>query len=217
MLTCHQSGPVLRTTSASRSEFTSVIPLMAARLWQISASPDLPVRPRHSTRFLKSEISSGHPYLLIRRSIIPFPIGTKLTAVTNGTPGTITLGSAANLSGRFPLVPLPVLGVGTPTNAISRLPTISASGGTCAVTATPTSGNQARGTFALTGACAAGNTVTLTFAINAPTGWFCSANTVVSTPVQFLKSGAGSATTAVMTPTGTTGATDSVSYECAPY
>ena len=147
----------------------------------------------------------------------PYAPNTTLSAVTNGNPGSMTLSSAALLSGRFPILPLPISGLpGVQTNAISRLPTISASGGTCAVTATPTSGNQINGTFALTGACAAGNSVTLSFAITAPTGWRCNANTTVATPVQFLKTG-GTSTTAVMTPTATTGATDSVTFDCTPF
>lgn len=147
----------------------------------------------------------------------PVAIGTKLSTVTNGTPGTITLSSAANLSGRFPISPLPIVGLGIQTNGISRLPAASASGGTCAVNATPTAGNQVRGTIALTGVCVATNTITLTFAINGTTGWDCSLKDRTAAAI-LIPQTSSTVTSATFTVQGTTGATDVLGYgECAPY
>lgn len=144
----------------------------------------------------------------------PFASNSSISTVTNGSPGSMALVGAAGRSGRFPILPLPS-DVGFQTNAITAKPTPSASGGTCAVAATP-AGNQVRGTITLTGSCVATNTVTLTFAIHAATGWFCTANDQTAPTILFPQTST-SATTAVFTAQGTSGAADVIGFECAPY
>ena len=141
--------------------------------------------------------------------------GTLFSGVTDGTPGSLTTAPAPLLSGRYPILPLPVIGFGIKTDAITRRPTPAASGGTCAAAGTQT-GSQIRGTVALSGVCAAGNTVSLTFAIVAPVGWFCSMNDR-TTPATLFNQTASTTTVATFTANGTSGGTDVLGYECAPY
>lgn len=145
----------------------------------------------------------------------PFLANATISSVTNGSPGSAALSNAAAKSGRFPLLPFPADIIGFSTNAIAALPTPSASGGSCAAAGAKT-GNQVRGTVALSGSCVATNTVTLTFVIHAPVEWFCTLNDRTA-PTILLPQTGSSATSATFTSQGTTGATDVLGFECAPY
>lgn len=146
----------------------------------------------------------------------PITQGTKISSVTAGSPGSMVLDTAAQSSGRFPILPFQVTNhVGIQTNGIAAKPTPSAAGGSCAAAGAQT-GNQVRGTVALSGSCVATNTVTLTFLIHAPTGWFCTLNDRTAPTILFPQTSA-SATTAVFTAQGTSGAADVLGFECAPY
>jgi hypothetical protein len=146
----------------------------------------------------------------------PYAANSTVATVTNGTPGTLTLSAAPTLSGRFPILPVPVASAGYLTNAITAKPAPAASGGTCAAAGAQT-GNQVTGTIALSGACAATNTVTLTFAIHAPTAWACGQLTDQTAPTILFPQTGKSATTAVFTAQGTSGAADVLSFHCDPY
>lgn len=87
--------------------------------------------------------------------------------------------------------------------------TVPALTGTC-TTASQTGGATA-GTFAAT--CTA-QTVIITFAFTAPTGWSCNAHDL-STPADALNQTASSTTTATLT--GTTVASDTISFNCMAY
>jgi len=146
----------------------------------------------------------------------PYRANAAISTVTNGSPGSIVLTNTAAKSGRFPILPFPVQNVGTLTNAITAKPTPSAAGGTCAAAGAQT-GNQKTGTVTLSGACAATNTVTLTFVINAPTGWACGRLTDQTAPTILFPQTSTTATTAIFTAQGTSGAADVLSFNCDPY
>jgi hypothetical protein len=74
-------------------------------------------------RFFNS-LDAGNP--------MPYPSGVTLTTVTNGSPsGSVVLSANARSTGRFPLFPLPLIGVGLPREVmlpslVSALPTCNA-------------------------------------------------------------------------------------------
>jgi hypothetical protein len=96
----------------------------------------------------------------------------------------------------------------------STKPTSAFAGGTCAG-GTPVGGAIA-GTATLTGVCAVTNTWTLSAMPTAPNGYACSANDR-TTPATLLQETSTSATTAVFTFSGTTGATDVLQFDCIGY
>jgi hypothetical protein len=96
----------------------------------------------------------------------------------------------------------------------STVPTSVFAGGTCA--GGSLAGGATAGTATLTGACAATNTWTLSVMPTAPTGYSCDADDR-TTPAALVQQTSTSATTAVFTFSGTTGATDVLQYKCVAY
>ena len=94
------------------------------------------------------------------------------------------------------------------------VPTLALAGGTCA--GTVIAGGSTAGTVTLTGACVATNTLTLSVMPTAPTGYSCDA-VDRTLGVSDLGETSTSATTAVFTFGGTTGATDVIQYKCIAY
>jgi hypothetical protein len=153
----------------------------------------------------------------------PFSANASISSVTNGSPGSMVLSNvnSGTKSGRFPILPFPTdANIGEVKNTIAAKPTPSASGGTCAVAGAQT-GNQVTGTVALSGACAASNTITLTFLISATatggTAWQCGQLTDRTAPTILFPQTSQSATTAVFTAQGTSGAADVLGFHCEPY
>lgn len=124
--------------------------------------------------------------------------GTTCAEMDNGTIGQsnlITFKAAAFVSG-------------------GTAPTAAGSGGTCATGAI--AGGPSSGTITLTGACAVTNTVTITFPFTSTTGYNCAMEDRTAPSVLFQQTSV-STTTAVLTSTGTSGATDVLQYACIGY
>ena|SRR5580658_8537809 len=103
------------------------------------------------------------------------------------------------------------------TYSVSTIPCTGMSGspptatGTCPVQ-TQVGGNIG-GSFVMNGACIAG-TVILTFAFTANNGWFCDAHDQ-TTPTDAIRIISSTATTATLS--GTTAASDAITFLCSPY
>ena len=90
-------------------------------------------------------------------------------------------------------------------------PTATGAGGTCAVGSV--AGGAIGGTITLSGACAATNTITLSGMPVVPSGYNCDAIDRTTPAIQLMETST-TATTAVFTLLGTTGATDVIQFKC---